>query len=95
MNMKVSKRTATVKASAVANKAKKVNAIKVKAAKGTVTYSKVSGSDYLKVSKKTGKIVVKKGTPSGTYKIKVKVNASGNNQYESASKTVTVKIKVK
>ena len=45
-------------------------------------------------NKKSGKILIKKGTKKGTYKIKVKVVAAGNSKYESTYKVVTVKIKV-
>ncbi len=64
-------------------------------AQGTVTYTKTGGSKYLTVQKSTGKIVVAKGTPKGTYKIKVKVKAAGNKNYKAKTKTVTVTVKVK
>ena len=65
---------------------------------GTVTYvkGKVSKrSAKFVVNKKTGKITVKRGTPKGTYYVKVKVTAKGNSNYKSATKTATVKIRVK
>ena len=93
--MKVTKKTKTLKSSTLKKKARTVKAITVKSAKGKVTYSKVSGSKYLTVNKSTGKITVRKGTPVGTYKIKVKVKAAGNSSYKAASKNVTVTVKVK
>jgi penicillin-binding protein-related factor A (putative recombinase) len=94
--MSVTASTKTVKKSAVAKKSVKVKCITVKNAKGKVTYSKVSSgsSKYLSVNK-SGAVVVKKGTPVGTYKIKVKVTAAGNSEYKKATKTVTAKVKVK
>lgn len=72
-------------------------AITVNKNEGAVTYSKVSGSKYLSISKK-GVITVKKYKKfkkNQTLKIKVKVTAKGNANYKSGSKNVTVKIKVK
>ncbi|MBR0405757.1 MAG: S8 family serine peptidase [Eggerthellaceae bacterium] len=67
-----------------------------KAAKGKVTYKKVSSgsSSKLSINEKTGKITVKKGTPRGTYRIKVTVRAAGNASYKPRMRTITVKIKV-
>ena len=82
----------------VKNKAKKVSGAITftKAAKGKVTYEKVSSasSQRLSINEKTGKITVKKGTPRGTYKMKVRVRAAGNASYKPRTRTVTVKIKV-
>lgn len=79
--------------------AKKVlvkKSITVKNGIGAVSYKKVSGSKFLKISKK-GVITVKKGTykKGKTLKIKVKVTVKGNANYASFSKKVTVKIKTK
>ena len=94
--LKVTKSTKTVKYSKVKSAKQKVKAItKVSGAKGTVTYTKTAGSKYLTVNKSTGKITVKKGTPKGTYKIKVKVKSASTTNYKSASKAVTITIKVK
>ena len=67
-----------------------------KAARGKVTYAKVSSgsSARLTINKNTGAIKVKKGTPRGTYKIKVKVSAAGNASYKSSTRFVTVAVKV-
>lgn len=84
----------TVKAKV--GKAKKFSAKKafsVKDAAGTVTYSKVKGSKYVKVAK-NGKVTVKKGIKKGAYKVKVMVNASGNNEYVAGSQEVTLTVKV-
>ena len=49
-----------------------------------------------RISKKTGKLVIKKGLKKGTYKVKVKVKASGNANYKASGwKSVIFKIKVK
>ena len=73
-----------------------VKAITVKNAQGKVNYIKIKkgSSSKLSINKKSGKILIKKGTKKGTYKIKVKVVAAGNSKYESTYKVVTVKIKV-
>lgn len=65
-------------------------------AHGTKTFTKVSGSSRLSLSKTTGKVTVKKGTAKGTYTIKVKVSAAGTSNYKAgASATKTVKVTVK
>ena len=92
----IKKSTKTVKYSKAKKAKQTVSAItKVSGAKGTITYSKSSGSKYLSVNSKTGKITVKKGTPKGTYTIKVKVKAAATSTYAAATKTVTLTIKVK
>ena len=70
--------------------------IKVTKKKGQLTYAKVgSGSSkYLSVDAEYGRVTVKKGTPKGTYKIKIKVIAAGNNYYKRGSKTIVCKVKV-
>ena len=59
---------------------------------GKVTVKKYYGNSkkYVKVSK-TGKVTVKKGTPAGTYKIKIKVAAKG--AYKTTFKTIKVTVK--
>lgn len=89
--------TRKAKASKVAKKAVTVaRPIKVTKQQGKLKYAKVKkgSSKYLSVNKKNGKVTVKKGTPKGTYKIKIKVAAAGNSNYKAGSKTVTCKIKV-
>ena len=49
---------------------------------------------YFKVYAETGKIAVKKGTPKGTYKLKITVTAAGDADYGTASKAGVVTIKV-
>lgn len=95
--MTVSKVTKTVKARKLKNAKQTVKgAIKVKNSKGALSYSKVSGSKYLSISR-NGVITVKKGkyAVNRTLSIKVKVSAAGTKTYKKASKTVTVKIKTK
>lgn len=61
-----------------------------------MVYTKVKkGSSSKLFINKKGKIVIKKGTKKGIYKIKVKVTAKGNESYLADSKIVTVTIKVK
>ena len=67
----------------------------VKNAKGTVKYSKASGSSYLSVNSKTGAVMIAKKAPKGTYTLKVKISAAGNSGYNAASQTVSVKIIIK
>jgi hypothetical protein len=50
---------------------------------------------FFKVSRKSGKITVRKGLRRGTYKVKVKVAAPGDANHLPKSKTVTIKIKVR
>ena len=89
--------TTSVKASTLKNgKVTVKNVIRIKNAKGKVTYKKISGSKYLSVSKK-GNITIKKGkyNKGKLLKIKIKVVANGNSQYRKCSKTINVKIKIK
>ena len=97
------KQPMTAKASAKSVKASKLKkarvtvkkAITVKKNQGAVTYKKVSGSKYLKITRK-GVVTVKKGKyKKQTLKIKVTVTAKGTSNYRSGSKTVTVKVKIK
>jgi hypothetical protein len=71
----------------------------VKKAQGKVTY-KVSKYVTKKAKgkvlvAKNGKVTVKKGTPKGTYQLKVKVTAGGNDSYEPKTKKVTLTVTVK
>ena len=70
-------------------------AFAVSKARGTVTYTKVSGSPRLKIAKKTGKITIKKNTKRGVYRMRVKVRAAGNSKYKPRAVTVTVRIRVR
>ena len=92
MQLKVVKKT--VRATKVSKKKQTVKkALQVTNAKGTVTIQKVGGSKKLTISEK-GVITVKKGTKSGTYKLRVKVSTEGTGIYKKASKTVIVTLKV-
>ncbi len=74
---------------------KAAKAFKVMRAQGKVTFKKIRGTKRIAVSK-TGKITVKKGTPRGTYTLKVNVTAAGNAKYKAKTvKAVKVKIRVK
>lgn len=88
MTVKAKKKTVSEKK--LEKKARTVSAIKVKEAKGTVKYKKVSGSKKLSVNAKTGKIKIKKNTKAGKYKVKVKVTAAGDKNFNAAAKKVQV-----
>ncbi len=62
---------------------------------GTKTYTRVGNSNYFTVNKTTGNVTIKKGTPKGTYTVKIKVTAAGNYRWKSCSKTVVCKVTVK
>lgn len=101
--LKVSPKTATVKAKALKKKDQKLAVSKVITIKGAktkrtfklVSVNKKKFKKYFKIDSKTGKVTVKKKLKKGTYKIKVKITAAANNNYKGVSKTVTFKIKVK
>lgn len=62
---------------------------------GKITFKKVKGNKYIKVTK-AGKIKVKKGAKKGkTYKIKVKVTAAESSSFRKVSLTRQLKVKVK
>lgn len=84
----------SVSASKVASGKKALKALRIANARGSVTFTRVRGSKYLNV-RANGKIVVAKGTPAGTYKVKVKVRASGNANFKVKSVTKTVKVTVR
>ena len=64
-------------------------------AKGTVTYSKVSGNKKITINSETGKIKIAKGLKKGLYSVTVKVSAKGNTCYKAGSRTVDIDIQVK
>ena len=87
--------TLSVAAASPTTKAgKAVKALYVANAKGSVTYTRVSGSKYLSLGA-NGKIKVAKGTPSGTYKIRVKVRAAGTANYKPKSVYKTISVTVR
>lgn len=77
-------------------KALSVKAIHVTNAFGNVTYKRIAkaSSPYLKVTAK-GEIKIAKGTPKGTYKIRVKVTVKSSIGNTKKTKTITVKVRVK
>ena len=93
------KTKATYKYAKVKKKAKTFKIGATVNSKGTLSYkvTKYYGKAkmYLKLNKKTGKITVKKGTPKGTYKIKVKITAKAKGNYAKGSVTKTITVKVK
>lgn len=62
--------------------------------KGKLSYTALSGSKRLSVSK-NGRVSVKKGTGKGDYQVKVKIKAAAGSNYNGCSKTVMVKVKVR
>ena len=89
---KITNKTVTV--DDVEKKDVTVNPLKVKKANGKVTYVKTSGNSNFTINKKTGKVTVKKGTPAGSYTIKIKIKAAGDKNHKAKTKTVAVRIKV-
>lgn len=59
-------------------------------AKGKVSYKVISGDKYVGVNSK-GKVTVKKGTPQGTYK--VRVTAAATSKYEKETKVIKIIVK--
>ena len=100
--MKVKGKTVTIRYKKISGKTlyiKRTKAIKLSKAKGKVTYKLLSVTKkkfkkYFKVNAKNGKVIVSKGLPEGTYKVKVKVTAAGNKTYKKLSKTVKITVKV-
>jgi len=80
-----------IKESVLAESKKKYSIIKTSGG-GTVSVVKYykTASQYIKISS-TGRVIVKKGTPAGTYKVKVKVEEAGG--YAAAVKTIKIKVK--
>ena len=62
---------------------------------GKLTYSKKSGNSKFTVNSKTGKVTVKPGISTGTYKLKIKITAKGSKNINSKSVTATAKIIIK
>lgn len=102
--IKLAKKTVTASAAKLKKSSQKVAGALAKKAKGKVTYAmlaatkakkvKKDAGKYFAVSKKSGKITVKKGTPRGTYQVKVKAQAAGNANYKKASKKAVVTVRV-
>ncbi len=68
--------------------------IAVTSPQGKISFKRLGGDNRLSVAS-NGVITVAKGTPSGTYAVKVQLNVSGNNTYKKASKTVILRVVVK
>lgn len=100
--MKVSVKKITVKSSKLRKKALTIKPIKIKNARGKVTYKKYKkGSTILTykrltVNKNTGKIKIKKNYyPKGTFKVGVKITVKGNAYYKAKTVIKHIKVKVK
>jgi hypothetical protein len=100
--MAIKGKTATVKYKKLKKKKQTLSASKVLnglgTARGSMTFTKVSGNGKISINKSTGKVTIKKkGLKKGkTYSVKVKIKAAGNYGYDpSEEQIVTFKIKVK
>lgn len=60
-----------------------------------VSFKKISGSKRLSIQKKTGKVIVKKGTKKGLYKMKVKIKVNKTKEYQEKTVTKTITVRVK
>ena len=101
--MKVRGRTVKVSAQRLVRAKQTIpreEAMVIRQAQGTVTYTKASVNKKafakkFTVNKTSGDITVKKGVKKGTYKLKIRVKAAGDANYKAAKKTVTVTIRVR
>ena len=97
LKIKVTSRTYKKAALKRSRKVFSIKATNTGSGKLTYKISKYYGKakKYLSINKTSGKITVKKGTPKGSYKIKVKVSAGKNSCYKAARLTKTIRIRVK
>lgn len=91
------KKIQTIKVPSVTRKYQKAQLKKAKRnfyikaeAKGKISYKVISGSKYVSVNGK-GKVTVKKGTPKGTYK--VRITAAATSKYEKETKVIKIVVK--
>jgi hypothetical protein len=94
-NVKLSPSKKKVKASTLKKKSVKFKVKATADSKLKVTVKRVKKGSSKKLTYKSGKITVKKGTKKGTYKIKLKLTTKGNANYKAYSKTKTYKVTVK
>ena len=86
-----------LKAKTLKKKQKKIKlskVIKIKKAKGNITYKKIQGHKNISVNKK-GTITIAKGTKKGVYKVRIKLTADGNDNYKKTSVKFNVRIRIK
>ena len=57
-------------------------------------FRKMGGDTRLNVDLNTGCVTVKRGTPAGTYKVKIRAIAFGGSNYADGSKTVDCQVRV-
>ena len=91
------KKPAKIKYSKLKKKTQKILRKKVLAVSkndGPVRYTMLKGHKKIAISKKTGKITVKKGLKKGMYNVKVKVRAAGDDNHKAKKKIVVFKVKV-
>lgn len=90
----------TYKASALKSKAQTFSIGASVNSKGTLSYKvekygSSAAKKYLSFNTKNGKVTVKKGTPKGSYSIKVKISAKATANYNAATLSKTIKVTVK
>lgn len=79
---------------------KRVRAMTVKNARGTLSYRilkvrKNKFAKFFRVNKTSGKLTIKKGLAKGLYRLTVSVKASGSSNYKALTRTIVVKVRVK
>lgn len=72
-----------------------IKAPKTVYAKSGVTYAKVSGSSFLKVDSKTGKVQIQKGIKKGTYTMTVRASSRADSYCFAYSQTLRLKVVIK
>ena len=92
--IKVKKKTFTYKASKVKKANQTFNIGATVTGNGKITYTKISGSSRLKVTK-AGKVTVRKGTKKGTYRLTVNIKAASSKKYKAKTKKFTITVKIR
>lgn len=94
--LSVKTKDAFAKASSLRSKPQTVKCFsKVTGAKGKVSFKKTSGGSFISISKKTGKVKVKKGAKPGVYMAQIAVTAASTSNYVSTTKNAFVTVVVK
>ena len=91
---RIAKTAARVSASRLRGGSRIVLALRAAGAHGSVSFRKVGGPARVTVSA-SGKVRVRKGTPRGTYRVRVRVCAAGTASYAAGSSTATVTVRVR
>ena len=98
-------RKKTIKRSKLRKSKTVLRLIKVKGAKGKLSFRRIKIScknrllkqakKKISINSKNGNIILKKGLKKGTYIIKIRVTAAGSSNYQKESKTVKIRLIVK